>query len=158
MSYSYDEQMFRQIIMDHYKSPRFKGLVDEAGFVTVHLKNPSCGDDMRVQTQVENGIITHVHHDGSGCSICCASASMMAQLVHGETLEQAQAKKQAFYAMVSGQGIDEALLDEAISLQGVAKLPPRIKCATLGWKAFEQTISTEAIDQDEGVTVVTNGE
>ncbi|MGL4624884.1 MAG: Fe-S cluster assembly sulfur transfer protein SufU [Culicoidibacterales bacterium] len=155
MSYSYDEQMFRQIIMDHYKTPRFKGLVEQPGFVTVHLKNPSCGDDMQVQTQVENGVITEVHHDGSGCSICCASASMMAQLVSGETIEQAQAKKQAFYDMVSGQGIDEELLDEAISLQGVAKLPPRIKCATLGWKAFEQTISKETVEQAEGVTIVT---
>lgn len=155
MSYSYDEQMFRQIIMDHYKTPRFKGLVDQPGFVTVHLKNPSCGDDMQVQTHVENGVITEVHHDGSGCSICCASASMMAQLVSGETVEKAQAKKQAFYDMVSGQGIDEELLDEAISLQGVAKLPPRIKCATLGWKAFEQTISAETVEQAEGVTIVT---
>ena len=110
---------------------------------------------MQVQTQVENGVITEVHHDGSGCSICCASASMMAQLVSGETIEQAQAKKQAFYDMVSGQGIDEELLDEAISLQGVAKLPPRIKCATLGWKAFEQTISKETVEQAEGVTIVT---
>lgn len=154
MSYSYSEQMFRQIIMDHYKSPRFKGLVSGEGFVNIHLKNPSCGDDMRVQTKIVDGRIAEIHHDGSGCSICCASASMMAQLVNGESIEQAVAKKQAFYDMVMGHGIDEELLDEAISLQGVAKLPPRIKCATLGWKAFEQTLSSENVEQEEGVTIV----
>ncbi|MGL5296113.1 MAG: Fe-S cluster assembly sulfur transfer protein SufU [Culicoidibacterales bacterium] len=152
MSYSYDEQMLRQIIMDHYKMPRHKGLVDDASYVTVHLKNPSCGDDMRVQTKIEADVITDIHHDGSGCSICCASASMMAELVKGEHIEQAQAKKKAFYQMVSGQGIDEELLADAISLQGVAKLPPRIKCATLGWKAFEQTLSVDTVEYDEGVT------
>ena len=65
------EQLYRQVIMDNYKNPKNKGLVDSPNYINVHLKNPSCGDDMRVCCLREADILTDIRHDGHGCSICC---------------------------------------------------------------------------------------
>ena len=67
------ENLYRQVIMDHYKNPRNKGL---KGYPHVHIKNPSCGDDITVEAKIENGIIVEINHQGTGCSICCSSASV----------------------------------------------------------------------------------
>jgi len=71
------ENLYRQVIMDHYKNPYNKGLVQDPSYFTVHLHNPSCGDDMTVQLKETNGVITDIRHQGTGCSICCSSASVM---------------------------------------------------------------------------------
>ena len=75
--------------MDHYKNPRNKGLIQEDGYKTIHIKNPTCGDDITIQSHIENGIVKDVRHDGTGCSICCSSASVMSEVVIGKTVEQA---------------------------------------------------------------------
>ncbi|TLG71098.1 Fe-S cluster assembly sulfur transfer protein SufU [Culicoidibacter larvae] len=134
------EQWYRQIIMDHYQNPRNKGLVDDDAYHTIHLKNPSCGDDIQVQVKLEGEKLVDVRHQGSGCSICCASASMMSELLKAKTIQEADEVITAFKYMVSDQPFDEDLIEEAISLHGVAKLPPRIKCATLAWTAVSDAI------------------
>ena len=73
------ETLYRQVIMDHYKNPRNKGLV---GWPHVHIKNPSCGDDITVEADIVDGVVRKIHHQGTGCSICCSSASVLS-----ETLE-----------------------------------------------------------------------
>jgi len=144
------EQLYRDIILDHYKSPRNRGLVDDATYETVHLKNPSCGDDLIMQVKRADDLVADVRFMGDGCAICCASASMMSENIKGKTSGEAATIIREFYAMVSGQpSFDEAVLDEAVSLQGVAKLPPRIKCASLGYKAVEQILfGKDATDDD----------
>jgi len=81
MSYGNLETLYRQVIMDHYKNPRNKGLVDSELYYTVHLKNPTCGDDLTIQIKVENNQITEVYHDGSGCSISMSAASVMSETI-----------------------------------------------------------------------------
>lgn len=151
MSYSdKKEQWYRDIILDHYRTPRNKGLVDDKTYEVVHLKNPSCGDDLIVQIKREGNKIIDVRFEGSGCAICCASASMMSENIKGKTIQEAETIITQFYNMVSGKGdFVEDILQEAVSLQGIAKLPPRIKCATLGYKAAQQLLfDTNVADED----------
>jgi len=135
------DQLYRQVIMDNYKNPKNKGLVEGDGYVNVHLKNPSCGDDMYVCCKVVDNIVVDVKHNGSGCSICCSSASVMSELLKGKNVSDAESIINDFYEMVKGNEIsDEERMDEAIAYKSVSQFPARIKCATLSWKAIEEAI------------------
>jgi nitrogen fixation NifU-like protein len=134
--------LYRAVIMDHYKSPRNKGLIKQSPYHFVHLNNPSCGDDMNVEILVENGYVKEVHHDGRGCSICCSSASVMTETLMGKTVEEARELIADFYELVKGEEPkNEEALGEAIAYMGVKDFPARIKCATLSWKAVEKAIN-----------------
>lgn len=127
--------------MDHYKNPRNKGL---KGYPHVHIKNPSCGDDITVEAKIENGIIKEINHQGTGCSICCSSASVLSEVLKGKTVEEANALIQKYMKMIKGEPItDEEELEEALVYEGVSKFPARIKCATVAWKALEKVINGE---------------
>lgn len=139
---SFDQQMFKEIIQDHYKNPHNKGLKNDPEYVTVHFKNPSCGDDLTVQVKFDGQNIVDIRHQGSGCAICCSSASVMSELLKAKTLGQAQAIIKEFKLMVSAEAFNEDLLEEAVAFQGVAQLPPRIKCATLAWLACEEGLES----------------
>jgi len=127
--------------MDHYKNPRNKGLLQQDGYHEVHLKNPTCGDDVIVQVKIEDGKIQDIRHEGSGCSICCSSASIMSQTLMNKTLDEVNIITKNFYEIVQGNDFDEELdLGDAPVYQGVSKFPARVKCATISWKAAEQAI------------------
>lgn len=129
--------LYRQVIMDHYKSPRNKGLKQDDGYINLRLKNPSCGDDVTIQALIVNGIIKEVRHEGTGCSICCSSASVMTEVLKGKTVEEADAIINDYYSLIKGEEVkDEDALDEAIAYRGVANFPARVKCATLSWRAL----------------------
>ena len=136
------EQLYRQVIMDNYKNPKNKGLVDDPNYINVHLKNPSCGDDMKVCCHVEGDIVKDIRHDGHGCSICCSSASVMSELLKGRKVSTAKEIINDFYEMVKGNDVtDEERMDEAIAYRSVSQFPARIKCATLSWKAIEEALN-----------------
>ncbi|MBN2605198.1 MAG: SUF system NifU family Fe-S cluster assembly protein [Bacilli bacterium] len=135
------ETLYRQVIMDHYKNPRNKGLVTNSLYKTIHIKNPSCGDDITIQTKVENGLIKDIRHDGTGCSICCSSASVMSETLKGKTITDAKKISSTYINMLTNQEYDTSVeLEDAIVYQGVSKFPARIKCASIAWKAFEGTL------------------
>lgn len=139
------ENLYRQVIMDHYKNPRNRGL---KGFDHVHIKNPSCGDDITVEAKIENGIIKEINHFGSGCSICMSSASVLSETLKGKTVEEGMKLINDFYEMVKGSEEPNEDLEEALAYQGVSKFPARIKCATLSWKALERVLDGD-IDEDK---------
>lgn len=135
------ENLYKQVIFDHYKNPRNKGL---KGYDHVHLRNPSCGDDITVEIKVdENGIIQEINHEGSGCSICCSSASVLSETLKGKTVDEAKHLIKEFYDMMIGNDDPDEELEEALVYQGVSKFPARIKCATLSWKALEKLLNGE---------------
>lgn len=137
------EQLYRDVIMDNYKNPKNKGLIESNEYKKIHLNNPSCGDDMNVCVKIEDGIIKDVRHDGHGCSICCSSASVMSDTLKGKNVSEAKEIINGFYTMIKGQDISEEIreeLGEAIAYTGVSQFPARIKCATLSWKAIEKAI------------------
>lgn len=134
------ENLYRQVIMDHYKNPRNKGLKDDKEYKTVHIKNPTCGDDITVQSKIVNGTVEDVRHDGTGCSICCSSASVMSEVLIGKSKEEAIAITENYLKMLSNKEFDEEVeLEDAIVYSGVRKFPARVKCASIAWKAFEGT-------------------
>lgn len=135
------EILYRQVIMDHYKNPRNKGLKNGNEYKTIHIKNPTCGDDITVQAKIQNGTVEDVRHDGTGCSICCSSASVMSETLVGKSVEAATEIKDAYINMLTNQEYDENVeLEDAVVYQGVRKFPARIKCASIAWKAFEGTL------------------
>lgn len=108
---------------------------------TKHIKNPSCGDDITIQSKVVDGIVTDCRHDGSGCSICCASASVLSETVIGKTVEAAKAVSNNYLRMVSNESVDPKIdMEEAEVFAGVRLFPARIKCASISWIAFLETI------------------
>ncbi len=138
------KNLYRQIIMDHYKNPRHKGLIDDAGYVKEHIKNPSCGDDITIQSRVEDGVIKDIRHEGSGCSICCSSASVLATLLRGKPTNEAQIFTTNYINMITNQPYDTQFeFEDAIAYQGVKDFPARTKCATIAWLAFEQTLKKQ---------------
>lgn len=134
------ENLYRQVILDHYKNPRHKGL---KGYPHVHLKNPSCGDDITIEAKIADGIVEEINHDGSGCSICCSSASVLSETLRGKSVEKAKDLIEKFYTMIKGEEAEDEDLEEALVYQGVSQFPARIKCATLPWKALERLLKGE---------------
>jgi SUF system NifU family Fe-S assembly protein len=134
--------LYRQVIMEHYKSPRNKGLTGSGK--QNHLRNPSCGDDITVEVEIENNKIKHVHHDGAGCSICCSSASVMSEVLTGKDVDEAKSIINDYCNMIKGEEVlNEDALEEALVYQGVAAFPARMKCATIAWKAVEELLGEE---------------
>lgn len=137
------DQLYRSVIMDHYKNPKNKGVL-EGSNVTVDMNNPTCGDVIHLTMNVEDGVVQEAKFEGEGCSISMASASMMTQMVKGKTTEEAAELAHVFSEMMLGNDVDESVeLDDLEALSGVAKFPARIKCATLSWKAMEKGVKGE---------------
>ncbi len=134
------DDLYREVILDHYSHPRNKGAVDPAD-AAHEGANPLCGDEIRVSLRVRGGIVEDVRFEGKGCSISQASASMMTEQVKGKRVEEAERLIAAFKAMMhgeppSGAGSDGGLGDLE-ALQGVRRFPVRVKCATLAWVTLE---------------------
>jgi len=135
------ENLYREVILEHYKNPRNKGLLSDPKYVTVHIKNPSCGDDITIQSKIEDGTIVDCRHEGKGCSICCSSASVMSETVIGKTTENAHHIADNYLKMVSNKEFDPTVdLEEATVYAGVKQFPARVKCASIAWQAFIQTL------------------
>jgi len=141
MAFSSLENLYRQIIMDHYKKPRNKGLQQGGGYRHVHLKNPTCGDDVTVGVKLVDGVLEDIRHEGVGCSICCSSASVMSDILKDKHIDDAERIILNFYEIVKGAAFDKTLpMGDAVAYAGVANFPARIKCATIPWKALETAI------------------
>lgn len=141
-------ELYGQIISEHRKFPRNKGLIE--GYKTLRLKNPSCGDDVTVQINVKNGIVDDVRHAGTGCAICCSSASVMSETLKGKTVEEAESIINDFYELIKGNmPKDEERLGEAIVYLNIHNFPPRVKCATLSWRAAGALLLGEEGEKEE---------
>lgn len=137
------DQLYRRVIMDHYKTPRNKGTI-ENNSVNIEMNNPTCGDRIHLTLQVEDGIVKDAKFDGEGCSISMASASMMTQAVKGQEIDTALRLSGIFSDMMLGKEYDDSIdLGDIEALQGVSQFPARIKCATLAWKAMEKGVQNE---------------
>lgn len=143
--------LYREVIVDHYKKPRNSQPL-EAPDREAKCKNPSCGDRVTLQLKLGDGGIDQIAMIGTGCAISQASASMMTQAVKGKTLEEARAVMGEFRAMIvdGKEEPDTAVLGDLITMQGVARLHARVKCAMCGWSALEAALDEqqEEVDMD----------
>ena len=146
------DSMYQEVILDHYKNPQHKGL-REPFQAEVHHVNPSCGDELtlRVQLSADGKTVEDVSYDAIGCSISQASTSVMAEEIIGKSLEEANVKLAEFEKMITYRGKeegDEDIIGDGVAFSGVSQYPARVKCALLGWKAF-QAASVDALDELE---------
>lgn len=141
------EDLYREVILEHYKSPRNRGRLEGPGTQQVELQNPTCGDEIQLSLLIQDGRVADARFSGRGCSISMASASMMTELMKGKTLEMALQLSRDFKAMVAGGPAPESLGD-LVALSGVAQFPVRVKCATLGWNALLRALDHADADVD----------
>ncbi|THF83706.1 Fe-S cluster assembly sulfur transfer protein SufU [Cohnella fermenti] len=135
------DDLYRRVIMDHYKNPRNRGSLDD-GSVTVNLNNPTCGDRISLQLHIEDGVVKNAKFTGEGCSISMASASMMTDAVKGRTTEEALALADKFSSLMKGEAAEFDEYEDIDALAGVNKFPARIKCATLSWNALRKGVES----------------
>ena len=141
------EQMYQEVILDHYRHPHHSGLREPFG-AEVHHVNPTCGDELtlRLHLSEDQQTIADISYDAQGCSISQASASMMAELIVGRPVSESLEIYDAFHTMISSRGQeegDEELLDDAVALAGVSRYPARVKCALLGWMAYKDALGQQ---------------
>jgi nitrogen fixation NifU-like protein len=133
------DNLYQEVILDHYKHPENKGL--SASYdAQVHHVNPSCGDEITLNLTLQGSTISSISWDGVGCSISQASVSIMSSLILGKELAAAQVIFDNFVSLMQSKGTgiaDESILEDAVALAGVSQYPARIKCALLGWMAYK---------------------
>ncbi|MGC8473839.1 MAG: Fe-S cluster assembly sulfur transfer protein SufU [Candidatus Dormibacteria bacterium] len=137
-----DDELYREILLDHYRHPRHRGEV-EAPSATAHGHNPLCGDEVDVSLRLRDGELEQVAFQGQGCSISMASASMMAEEVEGRPLPEVRDLISRFRGLLV-EGRDPAELGDLGDLEalsGVRKYLARVKCAMLPWVALEEGLS-----------------
>lgn len=149
------EQMYQDVILDHYKRPQHRGLREPFGAQVYHV-NPICGDEvtLRVTLSDDGQTVADVSYDGQGCSISQAATSVLTQQVIGQSVGEALKTITAFTEMVSSRGTvegDEDVLGDGIAFAGVAKYPARVKCALLGWMACKDALAqaSHAFEEDQ---------
>jgi nitrogen fixation NifU-like protein len=152
------EDLYREIILDHYRNPRNRGELDTPPATRTEGFNPLCGDEIVVYLDLDDaGVVEDIRIGGTGCSISQSSASMMSAAVKGKTVAEIEALTHAFKAMMSihessldadgesGEDLPDELpegvkLGDLEALRGVVKFPVRIKCATLAWNTLAEGI------------------
>jgi nitrogen fixation NifU-like protein len=136
------DQLYQDIILDHYRKPRGRGL-REPFEVQVRHVNPTCGDEVDLRVHLVDGIVADVSYEGMGCSISQASASVLYELMVGKPIDEALSRVDSFTEMIGSRGQtepDEAILEDGVAFAGVSKYPARVKCALLSWMAFKDAV------------------
>jgi nitrogen fixation protein NifU and related proteins len=144
------DNLYQEIILDHYKKPRGRGL-REPFSAEVHHVNPTCGDEVDLRVHLADGKIVDLSYEGMGCSISQASASVLYEVMAGKTIHEALSRVDAFTEMIASRGEiagDEEVLEDGVAFAGVAKYPARVKCALLSWMAFKDA-TAQAVAKEE---------
>jgi nitrogen fixation NifU-like protein len=144
------EDLYREIILDHYRSPRNRGELESPPAIESRGHNPLCGDEITlfllVDGEGDDAVVRDVKIGGQGCSISQSSASMMTQAVIGRPVSEARAMIRRFRSMMGIENVelqpgdDDLDLGDLEALQGVVKFPVRIKCAVLGWNTLADAL------------------
>ena len=151
------EELYREIILDHYRSPRNRGELTDEAALRAEGFNPLCGDEILITLHVDNGILSDIKISGQGCSISQSSASLMSAAVKGKSLDEVRQIIATFKTLMTvheaqfedgdaePEAVDLRKLGELAALQGVVKFPMRIKCATLGWNTLTQCLDDASL-------------
>jgi nitrogen fixation NifU-like protein len=152
------DDMYRDIILDHYRSPRGKKPLEKAD-ITSEGTNPSCGDEITLQVALDNGTVKDVHVDCRGCAISVASGSMLAETIKGKSIEEAKKIAEVVKKMLKGEQTElPDDLGDLDALQGVRNFPVRIKCALLAWVTLMEGLKNHENGRRERTSVSTEDE
>ena len=156
MSASDLDDLYRSILLDHYRSPRHRGRLAGDRVVSADGANPLCGDQLAVDVRLDDeGRIAEIAFEGTGCSISQASASLMTDYVEGRSAAEAEAGVGEFQAMMTSGEAPEGFGDLE-ALAGVSKFPVRVKCASLSWKTLEQALGAATREEALASPVTTD--
>ena len=136
------EELYQEIILDHYRRPRNRGKADPCDRLAKD-NNPLCGDELEVSATIRDGTVADIKFDGHGCSISQASASIMTQKLLGKPLSEIGPFIENFLSMMRGdKPFGGREMGELKALEGVLKFPVRVKCATLAWNTARKALTT----------------
>ncbi len=145
------DQLYQDIILDHYKHPHGRGLRDSFAGEAHHV-NPTCGDEITIRVAAD---LSDISYDGQGCSISQASASVLFDLLRGKSANEVSAVHEKFVELMQSRGTiepDEDVLGDGIAFAGVAKYPARVKCALLPWMAFKDAAARAGVSVNPEVS------
>ena len=131
--------LYQEVILDHYRNPRGAGVLEGATHAAVG-DNPLCGDRVSITARIDGGIIEQIRHESSGCALCVASASLMVENITGKSIGEFEDSANQFYLLVKGE--NDKVEGKLLAFAGVSKFQMRVKCATLAWHTVEKAIST----------------
>lgn len=139
-------ELYQELILDHGRHPRnFR--FPEGSNRSAEGKNPLCGDHIMVRAKVENGVITEIGFQGSGCAISTAAASTMTEVVKGKARKEVDALFHDFHDLVTGKSAGDAdALGKLAAFSGLSEFPMRVKCATLAWHTLEAALGADGAD------------
>jgi len=138
----------RSIILQHYQSPKNKGLIEDDSYVKVNMNNESCIDEVNLMVKLANGKIVDVRFDGEACAICTSATSIMIETLIGKTLEESYEILKNYYNMIDEKAYNKEILEQAIVYDDIYKQPNRKKCALLPWWGIEKVLE-EVKDEKE---------
>lgn len=142
-----DQNLKRSIILDHYQSPRHRGLIEDNTYYKANTNNDSCIDEIDLMVKIENGKIVDARFDGEACAICTSSSSILVDTIIGKKVEDAIEIYENFNHMVKEESYNADILEQAIVYDDIYKQPNRKKCALLPWWGFEKIINEYQVNK-----------
>ena len=138
-----DQNLKKQIILEHYQYPKNKGLIDDESYIKINTNNESCVDELDIMVKFSDGKVVDIRYDGEACAICTSSASIMTDTLIGKTKEEVVDVLNNFSNMINEKEYDEGVLEEAVVYNDIYLQPSRKKCALLPWWGIEKAINNE---------------
>ena len=135
-----DNNLKREIILEHYQNPKNRGLIDDDSYIKINMNNESCIDEVNLMVKVEDGKITDIRFDGEACAMCISSSSIMVETLTGKTIEEVKEILQNFLNMIDEKDYDASILESAIVYDNTYKQPNRKKCVLLSWWGIEKIL------------------
>lgn len=135
-----DDNLKREIILEHYQNPKNRGLIDDDDYIKINMNNESCIDEVNLMVKIENNKITDIRFDGEACAICTSATSIMIDTLIGKTIEEAKKIYENYENMINEKLYDKDILEQAIVYNEIYKQPNRKKCALLSWWGIKKII------------------
>jgi len=148
------DDLYREVILDHYRSPRGKKKLDHADVVNEGF-NPACGDDVEIQVEVDGDKVKELSVSCVGCAISVASGSMLYEVIKGKSIAEVKKIAEVVKALLKGEEYDASGIDlgDLDVLEGVRQFPVRIKCALLSWVTLIEAL--ESVEQKREAKKIT---
>ena len=135
-----DQNLKRELILEHYQHPKNKGLIDDESYIKVNMNNESCIDEVNLMVKIEDGIIKDIRFDGEACAICTSATSIMIDTLIGKSLDEVKEIYDNYDNMIDEKDYNPNILEQANAYDDIYKQPNRKKCALLPWWGIEKVL------------------
>lgn len=136
-----DQNLKRELILEHYQHPKNRGLIDDESYIKVNMNNESCIDEVNLMVKIEDGIIKDIRFDGEACAICTSATSIMIDTLIGKSLDEVKEIYNNYNNMIDEKKYNPEILEQANAYNDISKQPNRKKCALLPWWGIEKILN-----------------